>query len=295
MGSVIHCPGKINLWLEVLRKRSDGYHDLSSLMLPIAVYDRLEVELCAGGGVSVCCDHPRVPSDERNLAWKAADLYLKAIESKDGVRIHLRKHIPVAGGLGGGSSNAAGVLLTLNRLHESGLDAGKLHALALSLGADVPFFLRGRPALATGIGEHLEEVMGVPDYPLVVVNPPLEVSTAWVYGSLQLTRGVSHIKLRSFQLQPWRLEQVLQNDLERVTLAEHPRLCAIKEWLLSQGALGALMSGSGPTLFGVFSDAAAAVQAGGRARDAWNDCWVGVTRVMGSSSPANSELEPQAG
>ncbi len=195
MGSVIHCPGKINLWLEVLRKRSDGYHDLSSLMLPIAVYDLLEVELCAGGGLTVRCDHPQVPCDERNLAWKAADLYLKAIESKDGVRIHLRKHIPVAGGLGGGSSNAAGVLLALNRLHGNALEAGKLHALALSLGADVPFFLRGRPALATGIGECLEEVMGVPDYPLILINPPLEVSTAWVYGNLQLTRGVSHIKI----------------------------------------------------------------------------------------------------
>lgn len=295
MGSVIRSPGKINLWLEVLRKRADGYHDLSSLMLPIEVYDLLEVELCGGPGVTVSCDHPKVPSDERNLAWKAADLYLRTIGSGEGVQIHLEKHIPVAAGLGGGSSNAASVLVALNGLFGNALDTEALRALAATLGADVPFFIGGRPALATGIGDRLEEVPGVPDYPLVLINPPLEVSTAWVYKSLQLTRGASHIRLHSFQDQPWRLDQVLWNDLEPVTMARHPHLSAMKEWLSNRGALGALMSGSGPTLFGVFSDSDAAARVGEQAREAWKDCWVGVTRVVGSPSSARSVLRREGG
>lgn len=295
MGSLIRSHGKINLWLEVLRRRGDGYHDLSSLMLPIEVHDLLEVELCRGPGIKVRCDHPKVPSDERNLTWKAADLYLRTIGSGEGVQIHLAKRIPVAAGLGGGSSNAASVLIALNGFFGDALEAEALHTLAATLGADVPFFLRGRPALATGIGDRLEEVLGVPDYPLVLINPPLEVSTAWVYGSLQLTRGVSHIRLQLFQKQPWRLEQVLRNDLEQVTLAHFPHLSEMKEWLLGQGALGALMSGSGPTLFGVFSDWGAAARAGERARQVWKDCWVGVTRVMGSPSSAYSVLRPEGG
>ncbi len=295
MGSVIRSPGKINLWLEVLRKRGDGYHDLSSLMLPVEVHDLLEVEICREPGVTVRCDHPKVPSDERNLAWRAADLYLRTIGSGVGVRVHLTKHIPVAAGLGGGSSNAASVLIALNALFGGVLETKALHALATTLGADVPFFLRGRPALATGIGDRLEEVPGVPDYPLVLINPPLEVSTAWVYGSLQLTRGVSHIKLPLFQEQPWQLDEVLQNDLEQVTLARYPRISQMKEWLLSQGALGALMSGSGPTIFGVFSDAGASERVGNQARKVWEDCWVGVTRVMGNPSPARSLVELEGG
>lgn len=295
MGSVIRSPGKINLWLEVLRKRGDGYHDLSSLMLPIEVHDLLEVELCRGPGVTVRCDHPKVPLDERNLAWKAADLYLRTIGSGEGVRVHLAKHIPVAAGLGGGSSNAAAVLIALNALFGGVLETKAVHALAATLGADVPFFLRGRPALATGIGDRLEEVPGVPDYPVVLINPPLEVSTAWVYGSLQLTRGMSHIKLPVFKEQPWRLDQVLQNDLEQVTLAQYPRISQMKEWLLSQGALGALMSGSGPTVFGVFSDVGASERVGERARKVWKDCWVGVTRVLGSHSSARPVSGPESG
>jgi len=287
LGMVIQAPAKINLWLEVIRKRSDDYHELSSLMLPIGVCDQLKVELRSEEGIIISCDDPELPDDEENLAWKAASLYLKAVGEDRGVRIHLRKLIPLAGGLGGGSSDAAAVLLALNSLLAERLEPALLHDLAAGIGADVPFFLYRKAALATGVGERLEHVEGIPDYPLVLINPPLKVSTAWVYRSLRLTRGVSRIKLRSFLDQPWRLSDVMQNDLEAVTLAEYPALREMKHWLLNQGAIGALMTGSGPTVFGVFSDVDHAARVGRMAGVKWSDCWTGVTQVL-SGSPAMS-------
>lgn len=284
MGISIESPAKINLWLEVLRKRLDGYHDVSSLMLPIAVRDHIEVELCSDVGVWLSCDDPQLPHDERNLAWRAAELFLRTVPSGKGVRLRLRKKIPVAAGLGGGSSNAGSVLTALNLLHGEPLGKEQLHALAAGIGADVPFFLHGRPALATGIGDLLQEVSGVPEYPLVLINPPLKVSTAWVYRSLQLTRGTAHIKLRAFLDRPWELSSVMRNDLERVTLLEYPILATMKEWLAEHGAAGALMSGSGPTLFGVFTDPDHAAQTGELARNKWADCWVTVTRTLTHAS-----------
>ncbi len=191
-------PAKINLWLEVVRKRADGYHDLSSLMLPVAIYDWLELETCDRGGISLECDEPAVPSDRRNLAWRAAEQFLDAVGSQTGVHIRLTKKIPVAAGLGGGSADAAAVLLALNSIHRNSLAMPQLELLGRSLGADVPFFLHQRPALATGIGENLYPVDGLPEYPLVLIKPPLTVSTRWVYQTLKLTRGESRISIFAF-------------------------------------------------------------------------------------------------
>jgi len=280
----VRVPAKINLWLEVIRKRDDGYHDLSSLMLPVGIYDFLELKPHVRGGIHLECDDPAVPSDEGNLAWRAAASYLSAVGSGIGIHIRLFKHIPVAAGLGGGSADAAAVLLALNSMHQDRLPMSGLEVLARKLGADVPFFLHQHPALATGIGEKLCRVESVPDYPLILIKPPLTVSTRWVYNSLKLTRGQSQIKLQAFLDQPWRLHQVMENDLESVTVAGYPVLGDVKEWLLQNGARGALMSGSGPTVFGVFPSKGHAERVGGLARQRWPECWVAVAQVHGNTA-----------
>jgi 4-diphosphocytidyl-2-C-methyl-D-erythritol kinase len=195
---------------------------------------------------------------------------------QSGVAIRIVKQIPAAAGLGGGSADAAAVLLALDGLLGTGLSRGELQALGVRLGADVPFFLCGEMAAwATGIGERLEPWRGLPPCWLVLVNPRFAVSTAWVYGNLQLTdpRGMS--KIPRFPERVDDLGGMLRNDLEQVTASRHPEIAAIKARLLAAGALGALMSGSGPTVFGVFAAPAAAEEAAASARD--NGWWAAAT------------------
>lgn len=272
-------PAKINLWLEVLQRRPDGYHDLSSLMLPIAVYDRVEVTP-RGRGIEVVCDAPEVPSDATNLAGRAASLYLRENEQLDGVRLQIVKEIPVAAGLGGGSADAAATLLLLNRIAAHPLSESRLLLLATQLGADVPFFLFQRPSRATGIGEILKQIQGIPSYPLVLIKPSCKVSTAAIYARLKLTRACGRIRIASLLAHPWQPGPCMGNDLESVTFKCCPQLPDIKRWLLRHGALGALMSGSGPTLFGVFRTKQQAEAVGVEAKIDWPDSWVAVTKVL---------------
>jgi 4-diphosphocytidyl-2-C-methyl-D-erythritol kinase len=256
-------------------------------MLPIGIYDNLEVALRPDepGVVSLECDHPAVPGDAGNLAWRAAALYLERAPGwRTGIHIRLEKDIPVGAGLGGGSADAGAVLLALNYLSPSPLSKTALQELARVLGADVPFFLVQAPCLATGIGEKLQRVEGLPKYPLVLIKPSMSVSTKRVYQKLKLTRGEGRIKIEGLLKRPWNLSQVLENDLESVTLVDYPVLESIKAWLAGQGALGALMSGSGPTIFGVFPNACEAEKVGLLARQIWRDCWVGITEVQGTAS-----------
>lgn len=254
----------------------------SSLMLPISVFDDISIDLRPGGGrISITCDSPEIPSDDRNLAWRAADLYVKSSNWKAGMTIHLEKHIPWGAGLGGGSSDAGGVLVALNSFSENALPMGDLERLALSLGADVPFFLHSRPALATGIGEKLQFADKAPDYPLLLIKPPVTVPTGWVYQSLKLTKGLPRIRLDSLSEHPWQLQHLIENDLESVTVPRFPIIAELKRWLIGQGALGASMSGSGPTVFGIFRTAQAAEDAEIIARKNWPDCWVHTAEVIG--------------
>lgn len=287
MALAITVPAKINLWLEVLRKRPDGYHDISSLMLPLAVYDHIELEPAGDDGIRVECDHPQVPKDETNLAWRAAQAYLARSGQRGGVRIRLRKNIPVGAGLGGGSADAAAVLLAMNRLCGQRLSVEQICETASRLGADVPFFIRQVPALATGIGEHLDAIADVPGYPLVLIKPPLSVSTGGVYQRLKLTREGSRIKIAAFLACPWRPQDFMENDLESVTLNDYPLLSQIKQWMIAEGALGALMSGSGPTVFGIFAGMGDAERVGERAQREWDGCWVMTTRTL-QTPPAKS-------
>lgn len=286
-GSILEVPAKINLWLEVIGKREDGYHDISSLMLPISVFDRISVALSPGGqGISLRCNTPEIPSDEKNLAWRAADLFLTASGKTAGVEIGIEKRIPWGAGLGGGSSDAAGVLSALNAFFPNALAPGELQTVALELGADVPFFLTSRPALATGIGERLEFARNAPDYPLLLIKPPVCVPTGWVYQNLKLTKCGAQIKLASFEENPWQFRDLLENDLESVTVPRYSIIAQIKQWLLGQGALAASMSGSGPTVFGIFRSVREAQDAAAVAKKEWSDCWVHCARVLAGGCAA---------
>jgi 4-diphosphocytidyl-2-C-methyl-D-erythritol kinase len=252
-------PAKVNLFLYVLGRRPDGYHDLFSLMCRIGLYDEIILNPTSAD-ISITCSDPALPVDDGNLALRAARRYVEACGRSGGVEIHLTKRIPVAAGLGGGSSNAASVLLGLNYLHGHRLPREELMRIGRSLGADVPFFIFQSPALACGIGDELEAYQGLSPWQVLIVCPPFPVSTRMVYQNLNL-------QLTNCQKQPTKahLKQTafnpslhLHNDLEAVTLALHPELVGIKDDLRAQGAVGALMSGSGPSVFGLFPDTAAA-------------------------------------
>jgi len=255
-------PAKLNLHLKVLGRRPDGMHELITLMQPLSLADRLVLEP-GGEGIRFSCSQAGLQED--NLVERAARLWFQAAGREPGVVLRLEKNIPVAAGLGGGSSDAAATLLGLNRLYGEPLARERLHELASRLGADVPFFLYGVTALCTGVGDRVEPWPHFRCWHYLLVNPGVEVSTAWVYGELDLA-WTSRPNLNKIYRPPSGdrpLEEILVNDLEMVTTRAYPELGAIKEGLCRAGARGALMSGSGPTVFGVFDSAAQAQQAAG--------------------------------
>jgi len=255
-------PAKINLLLQVTGKRPDGYHNLISLMCCIGLYDT--VSLTFGlETTTVACKHPGVPQDETNLAFKAADLFLKSLNSNEGVGILIEKKIPVAAGLGGGSSNAAAVLLGLNRCYGHPFSWEDLVSIGLSIGADIPFFLFGRPAIATGVGEKLEAYRGLKKLKILLINPGFSVSTAEVYKNLNLglTKCKKKLSYSLLKKQAFDVRKHLCNDLETVAAPMYPVISKAKEALLKYGAIGALMSGSGPTVFGLFTNSVTARKA----------------------------------
>ncbi|MEK7773235.1 MAG: 4-(cytidine 5'-diphospho)-2-C-methyl-D-erythritol kinase [Deltaproteobacteria bacterium] len=254
--SFLLSPAKVNLFLRVLRKRDDGYHDIITLMQPITLHDEISIEVGSGAGVSVSCDSVDVPDGSENLACMAAEALLKSAYIEKKIKIRIKKNIPVAAGLGGGSSNAATVLTGLNGILKAGLSEAELLDMGGRLGADVPFFMFGGPAVASGKGTELERVK-LPRYRYVLVNPGFKVSTAWAYNNLDLTKE-SKNNMLPYSAGDFndmeRLKDYLVNDLETVTLREHPEISSLKKALIENGASAALMSGSGPTVFGIFRD-----------------------------------------
>jgi 4-diphosphocytidyl-2-C-methyl-D-erythritol kinase len=258
----IKAPAKLNIRLKVTGRRPDGYHDLVSIMVPVALFDLLEFRtLC--GGIRLACDGTAVPEGPENLVFRAACAFFTRTGIRAGISIRLFKRIPVAAGMGGGSSDAAATLLALNRLWSEPLKATELEDLAAGLGADVPFFIHCRPSVARGIGDILEPLREWPGYWYVIVRPPFEVSTAWAFGRLKLKltsdEGESIINFLGPDFT--RFPDLLENDLERVTAAEFPVIETIKGRLLEAGAEGAMMTGSGPTVFGLFLSAGQALRA----------------------------------
>jgi 4-diphosphocytidyl-2-C-methyl-D-erythritol kinase len=248
-------PAKINLFLQVTGKRPDGYHELFSLMCCVNVFDKISLQFNTAK-IEVDSSHRQIPRNEANLAYKAADLFFKSLKITAGVKIRIQKNIPVAAGLGGGSSNAASVLRGLNFHYGRPFSRHQLMSLGLTLGADVPFLLYQKPALASGIGENLEAYTAwLPDT-VVIVYPGFAISTAAVFQNLnlRLTKCKKKFTRASLKKSGYQVPLHLCNDLETVTESQHPEIKLVKEQLVQLGALGALMSGSGPTVFGLFSD-----------------------------------------
>ncbi len=248
--------------MRVSGKRPDGYHDIYSLMQPVSLYDEIEMEAGDGEGISVNSDNPALPTGADNLCHRAAAAFLKRLGKSRSISIHIKKRIPVGAGLGGGSSNAASVLMGLNELTGAGFDESALIEMGSELGSDVPFFILRSAALATGRGTELRRVK-VREFGYILINPGYHVSTAWVYGNLDLTKKPENNKL-TYSVESFGMGfevSGLYNDLESVTLKEHPDLAEYKSILVKNGALGALMSGSGPTVFGIYNDEESAQRA----------------------------------
>ncbi len=254
-------PCKVNLLLNILGKRADGFHELETVFHPVNVCDRLTFER-AGRGVELTCSEPDLPTDSNNLVHRAATAFLQAAQIKDGVRIHLEKKIPLAAGLGGGSGNAATTLLGLNELFGQPLPAAKLDELATALGSDVPFFLQSKPALGTGRGEHIQTLQFFPALRgtcFLLIHPGFGISTAWAYQNLArfpdaLNGRPGRAQELVSRLQGGDLAAAaggLYNSLEAPALEKFPILALFQEFLRANGAAAALMSGSGSTTFAV--------------------------------------------
>jgi len=252
----LRSPAKINLCLSVLGKRADGYHEVEMVMQMVGLYDEITVNL-GGTGIHVACDAGSVPSGEANIAWKAATALLNATGRQAGLSIAIKKNIPVAAGLAGGSGNAAAVLAATNRLLGTGLSPDRLAEIGTRVGMDVPFFFYGPTAMARGRGEIVTALPPAPQCWVLLVNPGFETSTAWVYKNLNLglTKKVDCTKIARLTVRT--IAEGLHNDLESVTAAAHPVINRIGKALLTHGALGVRMSGSGPTVFGIFETEAA--------------------------------------
>lgn len=248
---------KINLLLDVVNKRADGYHNLEMIMQTIDLYDDVRVEKVQAG-IHLVCATEFVPNNEKNIAWKAADLFCKKYNIKSGVKIDIKKRIPVAAGLAGGSSDAAAVLRAMMKLFDIYPSKEELVEMALSLGADVPYCLEGGTCIAEGLGERLIKLDDFAGVHILLVKPNVGVSTVWCFKNYRqekvskrpnLNKMVEDIKGRDINM----VAHGLCNVLESVTIPEHPVIDNIKKQMLDNGAIGAIMSGSGPSVFGIFS------------------------------------------
>jgi 4-diphosphocytidyl-2-C-methyl-D-erythritol kinase len=252
---------KVNLVLNILGQRPDGFHELETVMHPVGLHDRLSFERAAHG-IFLSCSDPSLPTDQRNLVYRAAELFLSAAGINDGIRIQLEKRIPLAAGLGGGSGNAATTLLALNELFHSPLTLAQLGSMATTLGSDVPFFLQTGPALATGRGERINSLPRFPALKgaaFLLIHPGFGIATAWAYQQLarfpealngQAGRAVKLVaSLTDTDLGS--AGNLFYNSLEAPALEKYPLLQLFQEFLRSHGALGALMSGSGSTTFAI--------------------------------------------
>lgn len=274
---------KINWTLDVLFKREDGFHELRTIYQSVSLHDRLRLSETAGA-IEIICDDERVPLDETNLAHKAALSLREATGVKAGARIEIEKRIPVAAGLGGGSSNAAAALLGLARLWRVELQEREMHRLAASLGSDVPFFLTGGTALGVGRGEEVYPIEEAEANNLVLVNPGFAVQTAAAYQKLSRLTMKQSARIIPFTLFAakaiYELPLAASNDLEETVSAAHPEIAEVKRELMRMGARHALMSGSGATVFGVFdnSETSRQAQSSMRAAGYWSVCARAINR-----------------
>ena len=250
---------KVNLGLDVLRRRPDGYHDVKMIMQTVNIYDELELSKTDDNTINITCDTADLPCDDSNLIYKAARLLFEHENCKEGVTIHLNKQIPIAAGMAGGSTDAAATLLGLNELFDFKKSKEELAKIGVKIGADVPYCIYGGTCLSEGIGEVLTALPAAPDCFVVVAKPHIGVSTKYVYENLHADTLEKHPDIDGMidAIKENDLEKVagkMENVLETVTIKKYPEIEKLKNILLENGALNALMSGSGPTVFGLFAD-----------------------------------------
>lgn len=263
---------KINLGLDVVRRLPNGYHEVRMIMQTVGICDVLTFRKTVSG-IQLVVDNEELPTDGNNLICKAAKLLLESAGIEGGVSITLEKHIPIAAGMAGGSTDAAAALLGINELYEIGYDVDKLEELGVKIGADVPYCIQGGTALAEGIGEVLSPLPTPPTCHLVIAKPDINVSTKFVYENLRANELESHPDIDGMieGLEKGDLKAItdrLANVLETVTVPAYPIIDETKQSMLDAGAEGALMSGSGPTVFGIFTELEKAKQAAKRIEDA---------------------------
>lgn len=250
---------KINIALDAIGKREDNYHLLRMIMQTVDLYDIIDITKSKDSSISISCNKHYVPTDERNLAYKAAVLFKEKFNIKDGVNISIKKNIPVAAGMAGGSTNAAAVLVLMNKLFNLNISVDELKELGLKIGADVPYCIEGGTALCEGVGEIITPLKPFENKILVVLKPNFGVSTKEVYTALDINRIKRHVNIEGLisAIENDNLKYVsknMKNVLENVTLKKHSILKTIKEDMKRSGALGAMMSGSGPTVFAFFDN-----------------------------------------
>ncbi len=254
---------KINLSLDVVRRRDDGYHEVKMIMQTVGLYDELTMEKC-GQGIHVTVSMgdgflgETLPADENNLVYKAAKLIMDRYELCEGVRIHLDKHIPIAAGMAGGSTDAAAVIRGMNGLFRLGMDLEDMKKLAVKIGADVPYCIEGGTQLSEGIGEVLTPLRAAPAFLLLIAKPDISVSTKYVYENLNLHTLTAHPDVDGMAAvekgDSAGIVSRMENVLESVTLEKYPVIRKIKTVMKENGAWNALMSGSGPTVFGIYNN-----------------------------------------
>ncbi len=257
---------KVNLGLDVLRRREDGYHEVKMVMQTVGIYDSIHLKKLKSPGIRVATNLFYLPDNENNLVYKAAKLLMDEFGLPGGIFIDLQKRIPVAAGMAGGSSDAAAVLYGMNRMYHLKLSKKELMQRGVKLGADVPYCIMRGTALAEGIGERLSPLPPVPNCHVLVAKPPISVSTKFVYENLKLDGGLKHpdVDLVIEGIREGDLHKVashMGNVLESVTVPHYPVIAQIKEDMMQAGALQAMMSGSGPTVFALFEDEGLAKQA----------------------------------
>lgn len=250
---------KINLGLDVLGRREDGYHELRMIMQTINMYDQLDMEISKEPGIKITTNLPYVPVNQNNLVYRAANMLMEEFQIKEGLTVDLQKMIPVAAGMAGGSSDAAAAMIGVNRLFQLGLSVKALMERGVKIGADVPYCLLRGTALAEGIGDKLRALPACPDCYVLIGKPGISVSTKFVYENLRANELKSHPRIdEMLDAIQWhnlyKMADLMENVLETVTIPQYPNIEEIKNHMKEHGALNAMMSGSGPTVFGLFDD-----------------------------------------
>ena len=262
----INAPAKINIGLDVVGKREDGYHEVKMIMQSIRLFDRLTLTRKKDPGVRLTTNLKFLPTDDNNLIVKSAKMLMKEFNLEGGLNINLEKRIPVAAGMAGGSTDAASTMIAINQMYELGLSNSQLMKRAVKIGADIPYCIMKGTALAEGIGEKLSTIPKLPNCTILIVKPKIHVSTREIYAGLTLDENTVHPDI-DLMVEDMKKKDItslcshIGNILESVTIPMYPEIAEIKDFMMKNGAKGSLMSGSGPTVFGIYTDKDVAVKA----------------------------------